>query len=51
MTWWRLEEGHGVLELDEPALELHCLRVGIFTIAWWADEHGRWLWTATVGEC
>jgi hypothetical protein len=51
MTWWPLGEGHGVLELDAPALELHWLSIGGRTLAWWVDEHGRWLASAQVGEC
>jgi len=51
MTWWRLGEGHDVLELDSPAVELHCLLVGSRTVAWWMDDQGRWLGAATVGEC
>lgn len=51
MTWWQLDEGHDVLELDEPALELHCLTVGGYLVAWWLDAQGRWLAHARVGQC
>ena len=39
----------GVLELDDPALELHWRLVGGRTVAWWQDEKGRWLRAARVG--
>ena len=51
VSWWRLGEGHGVLELEAPALELHWLLVGGRTVAWWLDADGRWLGSAAVGEC
>ena len=51
MTWWMLGEGRGVLEQDEPALELHWLLVGGHPVAWWVYERGRWLGAAHVGEC
>jgi hypothetical protein len=40
----------GALELDEPALELHWLRIGARSIAWWCDEQGRCLGAVEVGE-
>lgn len=51
MNWWSLGETHGVLELDEPALELHWLLIGAHSIAWWLDARGRYLGAALVGEC
>jgi hypothetical protein len=50
MTWWTLGAWRGVLELDEPALELHWLLLGSRSVAWWSDDRGRWLGAAVVGE-
>jgi hypothetical protein len=50
MTWWGFSRWRGVLELDEPALELHWLRLGARSIAWWSDAEGRWLGAVPVGE-
>jgi hypothetical protein len=50
MTWWTFDQTSGVLELDDPALELHWLRLGCRSIAWWCDDHGRWLGAVVVGE-
>jgi hypothetical protein len=50
MTWWTFDEASGVLEFDAPGLELHWLRLGARSIAWWCDDHGRWLGVAVVGD-
>lgn len=49
MTWRMFDEASGVLELDNPDLELHWLGVGGFTVAWWCDDLGRFLGFAEVG--
>jgi hypothetical protein len=51
MTWWSLGKSHHVLELDALPVELHCLRIGSRTVAWWMNDRGRWLGYVMVGEC
>jgi hypothetical protein len=49
MTWWVFDDESGVLELDDPAVELHWRVVAGRTLAWWADARGHMLWLAQVG--
>jgi hypothetical protein len=49
MTWWDLDCGSGVLELDAPALELFVHWVDGVTVAWWTNDLGAFLWQAQVG--
>jgi hypothetical protein len=50
MTSWTLGAWRGVLELEAPELELHWLRLGARSMAWWCDDQGRWLGAVLVGE-
>jgi hypothetical protein len=48
--WFELDEG-GVLEIDDPPLELHLREMGDSrTIWWWENEEGAFLGEAAVGE-
>jgi hypothetical protein len=50
VTWWTFDETNGVLELDEPALELHVEIAYGRSLAWWCDNSGRWLGMVRVGD-
>jgi hypothetical protein len=49
MTWWDFDEVSGVLELDDPALELFVQWVGGVTLAWWTNDLGEMLCHSKVG--